>query len=100
MAQRHRKTYKTNARQTSAVIITAQTVTLHTRFVAAVKAAYISGNMQNRRPDEIIGAVATALRSQTGMRVTWDNAAIDHALAYLEGRGQIRLPQGELASVA
>jgi hypothetical protein len=102
MAQRnrHRKAYKTNPRQTTAAIVTATEVTLHTRFVAAVRAAYTSGNMHQRRLDDIIGAVDNALRGQTDLRVTWDDAAIDHALAYLEGRGQIKLPQGELAHVA
>lgn len=101
----HRKTVKTSATLKSIIQSTGSTVTLKTAFVAAVKAAYTAGKMDGLRLDRIVPAVAGAVRARKGtLQLPQDDrsleAAVDVALTYLVDRGQITLPQGELANVA
>ena len=99
MSERHRKTVRTSSRATTAMVVDAREITLNAAFVAAVKAAYVSGNMQQRRPETIVPAIVSALRARQGKPlVSWNNGAIDVALRYLEGNGRIKLPSGELVA--
>lgn len=81
----------------------ANRVTLKTSFVAAVKQAYDSGQMQQREPSELVNLLEQALRAVPLGVQTSPSAqlrpAIDAALHYLYEQGQIKL-RGQSAKAA
>ncbi|HKX23753.1 MAG TPA: hypothetical protein VJM46_00810 [Candidatus Saccharimonadales bacterium] len=98
----HRKPTVISKRATGAMTVTSSEVQLHAGFTAAVKAAYLSGDVSALPLDQVVSAVEAALADYKGRTPlpTWNTAAVDAALSYLAEKRQITLPSPELVGAS
>lgn len=102
MSRSHRKQTVIRKGVIQAVTVTDAEVVLHAGFTAAVKAAYIDGNVSTKPLGQVVSTVEEALRGYKGRDPlpTWNTAAVDAALSYLAEKGQITLPSPELVGAS
>lgn len=92
----HQKQVTLDPTAFQARIVTRSAVILNSDFVETVRVIYVGKKMALQQMGEVVGLVMAALRTRPNL-VTWDQAAVDAALDYLEGTGEIVLPHNARA---
>jgi hypothetical protein len=95
----HQKQVKLDSDVPQARTVTRSAVILNSDFVEIVRVVYVGKEMVKQQMGDVVGLVMAALHTRPNL-VAWDRAAVDAALDYLEGTGQITLPLNAPASVS